>query len=177
MKSTKAASRYAKALLELAIENNKVDAIAKDMQHLATVCAENPDFIKFLNSPVVRADKKISIFGEIFGQFDQITTLFVNLIFTNRREFLFAEIALSFNDQMKTYKGIVPMTITSASPLAASTKESILSKIRGSVKGELEITEEIDPELIGGFIVRMGDTQIDASISNQLNNLKQRLTK
>lgn len=177
MKSTKAASRYAKALLELAIENNKVDAIAKDMKHLATVCAENPDFIKFLNSPVVRADKKISIFSEIFGQFDKITTLFVNLIFTNRREFLFAEIALSFNDQMKAYKGIVPMTITSASPLAASTRESILSKIRGSVKGQLEITEEIDPELIGGFIVRMGDTQIDASISNQLNNLKQRLTK
>jgi len=177
MKSTKAASRYAKALLELAIENNKVDAIAIDMQHLATVCAENPDFIKFLNSPVVRADKKISIFSEIFGQFDKITTLFVNLIFTNRREFLFAEIAHSFNDQMKAYKGIVPMTITSASPLAASTRESILSKIRGSVKGELEITEEIDPELIGGFIVRMGDTQIDASISNQLNNLKQRLTK
>ena len=177
MKSTKAASRYAKALLELAIENNKVDAIAKDMQHLAAVCAENPDFIKFLNSPVVRADKKISIFSEIFGQFDKITTLFVNLIFTNRREFLFAEIAHSFNDQMKAYKGIVPMTITSASPLAASTKESILSKILGSVKGELEITEEIDPELIGGFIVRMGDTQIDASISNQLNNLKQRLTK
>ena len=177
MKSTKAASRYAKALLELAIENNKVDAIAKDMQHLATVCAENPDFIKFLNSPVVRADKKISIFSEIFGQFDKITTLFVNLIFTNRREFLFAEIAHSFNDQMKAYKGIVPITITSASPLAASTKESILSKIRGSVKGELEITEEIDAELIGGFIVRMGDTQIDASISNQLNHLKQRLTK
>jgi F-type H+-transporting ATPase subunit delta len=177
MKSTKAASRYAKALLELAIENNKVDAIAKDMHHLASVCAENPDFIKFLNSPVVRADKKISIFSEIFGQFDKITTLFVNLIFTNRREFLFAEIAHSFNDQMKAHKGIVPMTITSASPLAASTKESILSKIRGSVKGELEITEEIDPELIGGFIVRMGDTQIDASISNQLNNLKQRLTK
>jgi len=177
MKSTKAASRYAKALLELAIENNKVDAIAKDMQHLASVCAENPDFIKFLNSPVVRADKKISIFSEIFGQFDKITTLFVNLIFTNRREFLFAEIAHSFNDQMKAYKGIVPITIMSAYPLAASTKESILSKIRGSVKGELEITEEIDAELIGGFIVRMGDTQIDASISNQLNHLKQRLTK
>jgi F-type H+-transporting ATPase subunit delta len=69
------------------------------------------------------------------------------------------------------------LTITSAAALSASTKESILSKIRGSVKGELEITEEIDPELIGGFIVRMGDTQIDASISNQLNNLKQRLTK
>lgn len=177
MKSTKAASRYAKALLELAIENKKVDVIANDMKHLSSVCAENSDFIKFLNSPVVRADKKIAIFSEIFGQFDQVTTLFVNLIFSNRREFLFAEIASSFNDQVKAYKGIVPITITSASPLTGSTKEAILSKIRGSVKGELEITEEIDAELIGGFIVRMGDNQIDASISNQLNNLKQRLTK
>ena len=69
------------------------------------------------------------------------------------------------------------MTLVSAVPLEQETKESIIRKVQGAVKGTLEITEEIDEALIGGFVVKMGDTQIDASVLNQFNNLKQRLTR
>ena len=69
------------------------------------------------------------------------------------------------------------MTITSAVPLDSSTREKIVAKIQASVKGQLEIEEKIDESLIGGFVVRMGDMQIDASVSNQFNNLKQRLAR
>jgi F-type H+-transporting ATPase subunit delta len=69
------------------------------------------------------------------------------------------------------------MTLISASVLDAGTKDKILSKVQGSVKGQLEVTEVIDESLIGGFIVKMGDTQIDASVASQFNNLKQRLTR
>ncbi len=177
MKGTKAASRYAKALLELAIEQNKLDRIASDMAYLAKINRDEKDFAILLNSPVVKADKKIAIFNEIFSHFDELTTKFIDLIAKNRRESLLAEIALSFEAQVKEYKGIVPVTLISATALNNATKDAILSKVKGSIKGQPEITEVIDEELIGGFIVRMGDKQIDASIASQFNNLKQRLTR
>lgn len=177
MKGTKAASRYAKALLELAIEQNKLDKIAADMAYLAKVNHDEKDFAVLLHSPVVKADKKIAIFNELFGQFDELTTKFIDLIAKNRRESLLAEIAHSFEAQVKEYKGIVPVTLISATALDNATKDAILAKVKGSIKGQPEITEVIDEELIGGFIVRMGDKQIDASIASQFNNLKQRLTR
>lgn len=177
MKSTKAASRYAKALLELAIEQNKVDVIAADMKYLAQVNDETPDFQVLLKSPVINTSKKIAIFSEIFGQFDELSTLFVNLIINNRREFMLAEIAYSFEAQLKAHNGIVPITLISAVALTESTKKEIMAKLNNSIKGTLEVTEIIDETLIGGFIIRMDDVQIDASIASQFNNLKQRLTR
>lgn len=177
MRSTKAASRYAKALLELAIEHNKVDQIAGDMNYLAEVSSETADFQQLLNSPIIKADKKIAIFNELFGQFEEVTTMFVKLITKNGREYMLPVIAESFDSQVKAYKGIVPVTLISAKKLDEATKDKILDKVRASVKGTLEIKEVIDESLIGGFIVKMDDKQIDASISNQFNNLKQRLTR
>ena len=82
-----------------------------------------------------------------------------------------------FDALVKESRGIVPVTIVTATELDSATKEGILAKVKGSVKGELEVTEEIDESLIGGFLVKMGDIQIDATIANQFNNLKQRLTR
>ena len=99
------------------------------------------------------------------------------MITKNRRERLITEIAQSFIDQLKELRGIFPISITSAIPLDLKTKEVIVSKISSSIKGKLEVEELIDKNLVGGFIVRMGDKQIDASVASQLNRLKQELTK
>jgi F-type H+-transporting ATPase subunit delta len=161
MKSTKVASRYAKALLELAVEQKKVDSVLGDMHFLLQT----------------NTDKKVSIFKLIFEQFEDVTISFVELITNNGREAILPYIAEEFDAQVKAYKGIVPMTLTSAHPLHEDTKKTILDKIQGSIKGTLEVTEEIDASLIGGFVVKMGDMQIDASVLNQFNNLKQRLAR
>lgn len=177
MKSTKVAARYAKALLELAIENNKVEQIQGDMNYLLSANAETRDFQTLLKSPIIKADNKIAIFNELFDQFEVVTKSFVELITNNGREGLLVEIANSYTAQVKEFNGIVPVTIVTATPLNAQTKENILTKVRGYVGGTLEVTEEIDASLIGGFVVKMDGKQIDASVSNQLNNLKQRLTR
>lgn len=177
MKSTKVAARYAKALLELAIENKKVDSVAGDMHFLLQTNNETKDFELLISSPIIQADKKISVFKMIFEQFEDVTLSFLELLTNNGREAYLPVIAVEFEAQVKAYKGIVPITLVSAIPLEASTKEAILAKVRGSVKGTLEVTEEIDPSIIGGFMVKMGDTRIDASVSSQLNKLKQRLTR
>lgn len=177
MKGTKAASRYAKALLELSIDLKKVDQVAGDMNFLMETFRETAEFQSFLNSPVVKSDKKIEIFHQIFEQFELETMKFVELVIKNRKESILPEIARSFDEQVKAFKGIIPIKLISAVPLNNATREEILSKVRANIKGELEVTEVLDADLIGGFIVRMGDVQIDASVSNQFNNLKQRLTR
>jgi len=177
MKSTKAAGRYAKALLELALDQQKIEAVENNMQQILTVADETQDFKVFLSSPLINVDKKLEIIKSIFGNFDALSISFLEMVATNRREALIIEIAASFLAQLKEHRGIVPITIISAKPLDVHTKDEITSKISGSIKGTLEITENVDESLIGGFIVRMGDHQIDASVSNQLNRLKQELVK
>jgi len=177
MKGSKIAGRYATALLELSIEQNKVDQVLADMKYLLEVNNETRDFQLLLDSPIVKGDKKIAIFEELFGQFEEVSTSFVKLITNNGRESYLPTIAEAFDAQVKEHRGIVPITIISAVPLANSTKDIILEKVEKGVNGKLEVTELIDSSLIGGFIVRMGDKQIDASVASQFNDLKQRLTR
>jgi F-type H+-transporting ATPase subunit delta len=177
MKSTKAAGRYAKALLELALDQQKIEVIENNMQQIISVANEAHDFQVFLSSPLIKVDKKLEVIKSIFGNFDALSISFLEMVATNRRESLITEIASAFLSQLKEHRGIVPVTIISAKPLDAQTKAQITSKISASIKGTLEITENLDESLIGGFIVRMGDHQIDASVSNQLNRLKQELVK
>ena len=177
MKSTKSASRYAKALLELAIEQQKVDAIESNMTRILTAAKETNEFQVFLDSPIINLDKKVAVLNSLFGEFEPLTLSFLALITKNGRERLITEIAQSYISQLKEFKGIVPISITSARKLDEATKSTILAKINATVTGTLEITELVDESLIGGFIVTMGDKQIDASVASQLARMKQELTK
>lgn len=177
MKGTKAATRYAKSLLELAIENNKIEAVSNNLRAFSAAYNDTKDFQVFLDSPVINAEKKNDIFKMLFGNFDSLTISFIQLITKNGREGFLPAIADAFDQQLKAHLGIVPMTLISAGALDATTKTAIVEKVQATVKGKLEVDEKIDTSLIGGFVIRMGDNRIDASISNQLNNLKQRLTR
>lgn len=176
MKGTKTASRYAKALLDLANENNSVDQVSNDLRHLFETQEENKDLQNLLSSPIINAQKKRDILMEVFPQFEDLTNSFVQLLIKSGRENLLPQIAQAYDQLLKEQKGIVPVELIMAVDLDSKTKETILNKVRGSVNGELEVSEKIDPSIIGGFIVNMGDKRIDASIQNQLNKLKQSIT-
>jgi F-type H+-transporting ATPase subunit delta len=173
MKSNKSAVRYATALLELATEHNKVELIEQDILQLLKTAEEVHDFQVFLNSPLIIIDKKIAVIKQIFTDFNQTTIDFLSLVTQNGRETVMIDIAKQFVSLLKAQRGIVPITIISAQQLEDHTKQSILSKISAAITGTAEITEQIDADLIGGFIVRMGDHQIDASVATQLKRLKQ----
>ena len=177
MKGTKVATRYAAALLDLANENTKVEQVSGDMNYLLSANADSADFQLLLNSPIISADKKIAIFAELFDQFEDVTKSFIKMVTENGREQLLVEIASVYGELVRKQKGIVPVTITSAVALDAKTKDAIVAKVQGAVKGTLEVKEEIDTDLMGGFVVRMEDKRIDASVASQLNKLKQRLTR
>lgn len=128
MKSTKAAGRYAKALLELALDQQKIEVIENNMQQIITVANEAHDFQVFLSSPLIKVDKKLEVIKSIFGNFDALSISFLEMVATNRREALITEIASAFLAQLKEHRGIVPVTIISAKTLMLKQKLKSLPK-------------------------------------------------
>jgi len=177
MAGLKVAGRYAQSLIELSDELKVTDAVLNDMEQLLATTNENKDFHVFLNSPLIKSDKKNDIFGKLFGDFQDVTKKFIHLLTKNKREMILPVIAEEFITKLNTVRGIVPMTLTSATKLDEGVKATILEKLNQGIKGSIQLTEKVDEALIGGFVVRMGDTRIDASIAHQLNEMKQRLIR
>jgi F-type H+-transporting ATPase subunit delta len=171
------ANRYAKSLMELAVENKQLEAVRADMKTIEQVCAENREFELFLNSPVIKTDKKITVLSTLFkGKISDITLSFLNLITSKHRESYIHDIALAFDEQYKTNKNIFTAVVTSAKGLDNTTKLKVIELLKSQMNGEVELTEKIDAKTIGGFILRIGDKQIDKTVARQLSNLKKELT-
>lgn len=170
------ASRYAKSLMDLAVESNTLDTVMNDMKAVAGTCAHNHEFKLFLKSPVIKTDKKIEVLNQIFGgKISKLSQSFLTLITTKGREALLPEIATEFSEQYKQSKNIFTAVVTSANGLDATTKQKITELVKAQLKGEVELIEKIDPKTIGGFILRVGDKQIDRSVARQLTTLKNQL--
>lgn len=178
MAQTKVGSRYAKAFLGLVAEKGKLDVAIKDMEMVSKTISENHDLAVLLKSPVVNTDKKISILKSIYQkQVSDVTMLYIELITKNRREGVLGEIAESFIAQYKSMKDITTATVTSAAVLSDAAKKRIEEIVKKEVGGTVELSMEVNPELIGGFVLRIGDKQLDTSILSKISELKQEFGK
>lgn len=174
MAQTKVATRYAKSLLDLVAEKGNLEEAFNDMTLVKQATSENRDLVVLLKSPVVNTEKKVSILTAIFEKkVSKVTMLFITLITKNRREGALAEIADAFIAQYKTMKGITTAVVTSATVLADDAKKKIEALVQKEVGGTVELQTEINPELIGGFILRIGDKQLDTSILSKISDLRQ----
>ena len=172
MREVKVANRYARALFELAIELNAMEEVKKDAELISTVCNENRDFLLMLRSPVVKEKVKIKVIREIFEKHvHEITIKFLIIITRNKREYLIPEISDHLVIIYKEYNNIVPATITTASALDAESRDKILGLLKKHTKAEIELTEELEEELIGGFILSFSNKQFDVSIRKKIQNL------
>lgn len=171
------ASRYAKSLLDLAVEKGQLDVVYADMLQVREIAGNSREFINFLNSPIINSDKKIAVLKAVFeGKLSAMTSGFLTIVTSKRREAVIPEMAESFIEQYRTHKHILTAVVTSANGLDAATKQKALDLVKSQLKGEIELVEKTDPSLIGGFILKIGDKQIDRSVSRQLSNLKKELT-
>ena len=178
MKQSRATIRYAKALLELSIEQNSLEESYNDMILLNKACSESKELSLLLKSPIVQIDKKLKILEKIFiSRLSKSSMMFINIITRKKRENLLSLICKSFIAQYKTFKKIETATITTASPLDEKLKEEVIKYIRKHGENDVELTEIIDESIIGGAIIRLGDKQLDTSISNTISELKQKFNK
>lgn len=177
MISTKSAIRYAKALIEMAIEQNALDNVLSDMKKIIALSEGSREFNSFLNSPIIKTDKKIEIIEKLVNDAHTLSKGFIALIVKNGRSAMLPYIASGYCKLLEDHRGIVSGTITSAVALDADSRLKIHGKLSQIFKGDLQLKEQINPDLLGGFVISIGDKQIDASIARKIKNLRQELTK
>ncbi|GHN00463.1 ATP synthase subunit delta [Cytophagales bacterium WSM2-2] len=174
MADSRVASRYVKSLLSLAIDQKAVEVVHKDMQMFDQVCRTNREFSNMLKSPIIRHEKKKDILEALFkGKVNPLTLAIIEIITKKNREPLLPAIAHEFHNAYNEYKGIEKATVTTTIAVDSKLKgeiEAIVKKL--SSKKEVELIEKVDKDLIGGFILNVGDRQIDASVKNKLKSLK-----
>lgn len=173
MPNPRLASRYAKALLDLAIENGELEAVNNDMSWLLAVTKSNRDFVNLLKSPVISGDKKLTILKAVAGsRLGKLTGAFITLLVNKGRESHVPEIASSFVSQYKKYKNIHIVKLTTATPLSTGTREAIVNQVKSTGGYEnIELEENVDEDIIGGFRLQIGDKLIDASIAYDLKSI------
>jgi F-type H+-transporting ATPase subunit delta len=174
MQNPRLASRYAKSLLDLAVEQNSVEATLADMQLLDHICRISPEFAMMLRSPVINGDKKQAVIKAVWeDKVNVLTQAFVSLLINKGREASLPEIAPAFVGLYKQMKNIKTVKLTTAAPVNDVMKQDIMSKIAKDLEGyTVELTSTVDPELIGGFILEMEDKLFDASVRRHLNDVK-----
>lgn len=174
MPNPRLAARYAKSILDLSIEREQVENVYKDMVLLQDTCRSSREFVNLLRSPVIKSDKKGKILDAIFaGKISPLTTAFIKLLLNKERESHLPEIATAYIDQYKTYKGIRVVKLTTAVPVGEDVKEAILERVRTGQNGHtIELDTAVREELIGGFILEIGDRMVDSSVAHELNNVR-----
>lgn len=175
MKDSKTASRYAKALISLSQESGKLEDVYGNMQSLSATLADSSDLRSLIKNPTIKEDEKSKVFTALFGStFNEGTMNLINLLIKNKRAQLLGTTAEQFITLYKESKNIVTAQVTSATKLDEEQKNKVLSLLKH--EGEVEIIEKVDASLIGGFIVRVGDKQIDASIATKFKNLRKEIS-
>ncbi len=174
MSVTRIAARYAKSLIDLAQEQDKLEKVLEDIKQFQTATA-NRDFYLLLKSPIINASKKQQVFNALFeGQYDELTQAFFRIILNKGREEYLADIANEFVNQYKGIKGISTVQLTTAAPLSAETVSRIKQQLTASdaTDKQVDLRTKVDDELIGGFVIEFDDKLYDASVANRLAKLK-----
>ena len=176
MSDFRVASRYARSVFDLAIELKNVDKVYADMLVLDQVCKDNRNLVTLLKNPIVRYDYKLRILRKVFDKHvDKLTLKFFDLICRKNRASILPEVSKVFVMLFHDHKGIIKADISSAVKLSAAIiKEfdGIISKATGK---KVELDSTIDESLIGGYVLKIGDNQIDNSLKSKLNKLRREL--
>jgi len=173
MKGTRAALRYAKATLNLAKEKKLANDVNIDLQLIANTLEENNDFKVILLNPVIKADVKKTILTKVFKtKINGLTLGLLNLLIENKRLNILLEVAKEYEIIYDFDMSIDVAKVTTAIPLSKDLENKILEKVKALTGKKVTVKNIVDPAVIGGFILRVGDKQYDASINGQLNVLK-----
>ncbi len=176
MSSTRAAIRYAKAILDIANDKGVAQAVNNDMTTIASTINGNKELSTFIQNPTTKVEVKESALQEIFADTNSVTKSLFRLLFENKRFEILDAIALEYNKLFDDMNGVEIAKVTTAIAMDASLEAKVLAKIATFSNKKITIENTVDPSLIGGFILRIGDKQYNASVANRLQVLKRELS-
>jgi len=168
--------RYAKAFFGLAKEKNILGTLKTDIELVNLVCANSADFIFLLESPVVKTSKKISVIKSVFAdKINKFSVQFLLLIIKNRRETFIPGICRNFLALTKKDQNIRSAKLTTATEISSASIEKITKLLSQELHATIELSNHVNPDILGGIILRVEDNQFDASVASQLKRIKQTL--
>ncbi|SDR84349.1 ATP synthase F1 subcomplex delta subunit [Gillisia sp. Hel1_33_143] len=175
MKGTRAAQRYAKAILDLAKDQNVAEVVNSDMESISKTIIGSNDLHDVLTSPVLKSNLKKNVLKEIFKDVNQVTLGAFDVLIENKRINILKEVAQTYISLYNEMNHVQVAKVTTAVPLNAELEAKILTKITELTGGGATINNIVDPNIIGGFILRIEDLQYNASVANSLSNLEREL--
>ena len=177
MQSHRAATRYAKSIIELAKEQKVLDEVYGDMKLFSAVIEQNRIFSVMLKNPIVNHDKKRKILHALFDtRMNKLSISAFDLITKKNRESILAEISTEFQVQYNAFKGLQVADITTTINLDDELRNKFNSLVEEISGKKANLNEIIDDDIVGGFVLNVGDLRLDQSIKTQLNNIKRELT-
>ncbi|NOZ47522.1 MAG: ATP synthase F1 subunit delta [Chlorobi bacterium] len=169
-------TRYAKAFFKLIIEKNSLDQALNDMSDVYSVFNEVESLSAILEDPVLGTFKKINVIQSVFkNKISELSLSFLNLIVKNKRSSHIKDIIRNFLNLVKKHQGIKSIVLTTAHTLEEKQKEKIKVLIKNEVNSKIDLTEVVNSNIIGGFILRIEDLQYDASVKAELQKVKKKL--
>ncbi len=169
---SRAAIRYAKAILETAVTSGKANQVNDDMKSIVATVASSTDLKDFLSSPIITSDLKMNALTEVFASVQAETKSLFRLLEENKRFEIVAAIAKQYTSLFDEMNGVEVAYVTTAFPITPELEAKILVKAATISTKKITIQNIIDTSIIGGFILRIGDKQYNASVSNRLQELK-----
>lgn len=174
MGSYRIANRYAKSLIQLALENGQLEAVSSDMKDVDRAFENSRELKLMFKSPIITSDKKLAVVKALFeGKVSELLFRFLTLMIKKGRESHFHDMVGSFITQYNLLKGITPVKITSAVKLDAAQVQGMIAALKKNENlKEVELEEVINPAMIGGFTLQYDDKMIDSSVSRSINALR-----
>ena len=173
---SRAAIRYAKAILSLAQDKNATKDIQKDMQSIIATISDSAELRMVLNSPLIKNELKLASLREIFKNATNDTQKLFEILIQNKRVALLLDVAKQYIVLLDKLNNTQVAQVVTAVPLDDALSAKVLSKVKELTGNEATIENTIDESIIGGFILRIGDLQYNASIANKLTNLRRELS-
>ena len=169
---SRAAIRYAKAILDTAISSGTAAKVNDDMSLIITTVDSNAELKEFLSSPIIDSNSKMNVLTEVFASVQAETKSLFRLLQENKRFEILSSIATQFNALFDEMNGIEVAKVTTAFPITEDLEAKVLDKIATISNKKVTIENIVDPSIIGGFVLRIGDKQYNASVANRLQELK-----
>jgi F-type H+-transporting ATPase subunit delta len=175
MSGTRAAIRYAKAILEIADSKKVASQVSADMALVSSTINTNLELNTFIQSPTINVEQKESALLAIFADSNAVTKSLFRLLMENKRFEILDAIAIEYNKLFDIMNGVEVAKVTTAIAMDAALEAKVSAKIATFSNKKITIENTIDPAIIGGFILRIGDKQYNGSVANRLQVLKREL--
>jgi F-type H+-transporting ATPase subunit delta len=170
------ARRYATAIFQLATEAKAVDRIGADLHAFVAALDADAEVKRFFRSPVVDRTEKAAVIGEAFAQLHEVALHTIFLLIRKRRETLVTEIVAQYDILEREARGAQTLNVTSARPLSKADLDALVAKLTAAFKTPVDVTQNVDDDLIGGVRITMGDKRIDGTIAGRLDDLARMLS-